>query len=76
MDRPDALIAFDVEANRPGCVLLQALFGGTIERFQELFPTDTWTTDSTNIRLYRVNEEELEVLSERCCAAHKCRRIG
>lgn len=59
-------IVFSVEKRRPGCVLLQAVMGGTVSsmQFQMLFPNETWLLSPTNdMKAYSVTEDQLKQLS-------------
>ena len=59
-------IVFDVVAKKPGCVLLQAAFGGTVPNslFYKLFPCETWQLESSNCAVYEADEAMLELLSK------------
>lgn len=52
-------IAFNVEKRRPGCVNLQAVFGGTVPEFSRHFDNKTWLLSPEGIKLYRVTREQL-----------------
>lgn len=52
-------IAFSVEKRRPGCVNLQAVLGGTVPNFIELFDNDTWLLDPDGVKVYEVTAEQL-----------------
>lgn len=59
------MIVFDPVLKRPGCVLLQAVMGGTIPEFMELFDSYNWLTSPTpDMKCYPVTEEQLQILSE------------
>lgn len=65
-------IAFSVSLRRPGCVLVQAAFGGSVpgDVFQRLFPHETWLVSPTDdMRVYPVTEEQLAQLSRMASAA-------
>lgn len=66
-------IVFSPARRRPGCVLLQAAFGGDIpsETFYRMFPPETWLVAPTDdMGAYPVDEKHsLEVLSEIAYAA-------
>lgn len=66
-------VVFDRKLKRPACVLLQAVFGGTVPNFQRYFPSETWLLAPTpNMRMYRVeNKEQLEALSAMAVQAVK-----
>lgn len=60
------IVVFSVEKRRPGCVLLQAVMGGTVPsmQFQTLFPNETWLLSPTDdMKAYSVTENQLEQLS-------------
>lgn len=59
------VIAYDVKAMKVGCVLIQVGLGGTVPSalFHEHFPSETWTVNATNCRLYPVTEAQLSVLA-------------
>lgn len=65
-------IVFSPSRRRPGCVLLQAVFGGDIdsETFDRLFPAETWLTAPTDdMAPYPVDDARLEILSQMANAA-------
>jgi hypothetical protein len=65
-------IVFSPKECRPGCVLLQAMSGGTVpgERFQDLFPSETWLVALTDdMKAYPVDDEQLEQLSRMAAKA-------
>ena len=60
------LIVFSPSSRRPGCVLLQAAFGGTLpnDRFLDLFPPETWLVAPTDdMNAYPATDAQLEQLS-------------
>lgn len=61
-------IVFSPSKRRPGCVLLQAAFGGDVDpdTFSMLFPAETWLTGATDdMGAYPIDEEHnLEALSQ------------
>jgi len=57
-------IVFSVKERRPGCVLLQAAMGGTVPKFGQLFPHETWLTAPTDdMASYEVTDDQLQQLS-------------
>lgn len=60
-------IVFSVSRRRPGCVLAQAAFGGTVpsELFYDLFPAETWLVEGIgeDMRGYPATRDQLEQLS-------------
>ena len=89
--QPTYALAFSVKYRRPGCVLLQALHGGTVpsELFWDMFPPDTWLVGgdpgtpggaTEDIRTYPATKEQLEALSALAMAAvkreHELRKAG
>lgn len=55
-------LVYDVKLKRPGCAILQAVFGGD-QHLAGRFPSETWLTDITpDLKLYEVTEEQLEWL--------------
>jgi len=59
-------IVYDVKLRQPGCVLLQAVLGGTVpsELFHTLFPSETWLLGRTpNLKVYQTTLEELLVVA-------------
>lgn len=59
-------IAYDVKLRQPGCVLLQAVLGGTVpsELFHQLFDNSTWLFGPTDdLKLYRATEADLRVIA-------------
>lgn len=61
-------IVFSPSQRRPGCVLLQAAYGGDVpsEEFFKLFPPETWLVGPTDdMGPYPVDEEHnLKALSK------------
>lgn len=61
---PKRRIAYDTVLKRPGCVLLQAVMGGTVD-VAKLFPAGQWVIEPTpNLKVYEVTEEQLQMLVE------------
>jgi hypothetical protein len=58
-------IAFDVKLMRPGCVIIQAAFGGDRLLAQRFDPSTWLLAPSENLRLYEITPEQLDVLVER-----------
>lgn len=60
-------IVFSPSKRRPGCVLLQAAYGGDVDpdKFHMLFPAETWLTGKTDdMGAYLLDEvHTLEALS-------------
>lgn len=59
-------IAFDVRLRRPGCVLVQAVMGGSVPGplFQRLFQHETWLVSPTDgMKTYPVTDDQLGQLS-------------
>jgi hypothetical protein len=57
-------IAFDVQAMRPGCVLLQAAYGCS-PSVAHGFPTEAWLLAPTDtLRVYEVSPEQLAKLEQ------------
>jgi hypothetical protein len=53
-------IVFSPSKRRPGCVILQAAFGGDVDPniFSMLFPAETWLTSTTDdMRAYPIDDE-------------------
>ena len=60
------IIVYDVKLRQPGCVLLQAIMGGTVppSLFHELFSNETWLLGPTDdMKLYRVDEAQLRIIA-------------
>lgn len=60
-------IAYDAALKKPGCVLLQAVMGGTVppSKFHECFDAADWLLAPTpDLRVYEVTEEQLRKLTE------------
>ena len=64
-------IVFSVEQRRPGCVNLQAVMGGTVPNFLQLFDNDTWLLTPTGLKCYAVTEAQLRELAAMAKAAVK-----
>jgi len=59
----DGYIAYDVKLMRPGCVLLQAVMGGTVPNEKLMRMLDHWLLSPTpDLRLYPYAESELDQL--------------
>ncbi len=59
------IIVYDLELMKPGCVLLQAMYGGTIPDFSSRFDAEEWLLAPTpNLKAYEITEEQLEKLTE------------
>jgi len=59
-------LAYDVKLRQPGCVLLQAIMGGTVPSrlFHRYFDNSTWLFGSTDdMKLYRVTDADLKVIA-------------
>jgi len=58
-------IAFDVNQRRPGCVIIQRLYGADLADFQRHFPVETWLLSPTpTMALFAVeNEQQLLALA-------------
>ena len=57
-------IAFDVVEMRPGCVLIAAALGASVELAKE-FPVESWILQpSDDMRVYEVTDEQLAWLKE------------
>ena len=57
-------IVFDAKLKRPGCVLLQAAYGG-ITRIAHLFPVRSWLVAPTDdLHLYPLGPGHLDQLIE------------
>jgi hypothetical protein len=53
-------IVYDATLRRPGCVLLQALMGGTVPNFTRLFTSESWLVERTpDMRVYEVTPAQL-----------------
>jgi hypothetical protein len=60
-------VVFDIKAKRPGCALLQAMYGGDVpsQLFGIKFPVETWILAPTpSLAIYEVTEDELDQLAE------------
>jgi hypothetical protein len=57
-------IAYDCVLKRPGCVLLQAVYGATIDRFDmQKFPSESWLINPTpDLKVYPLTPEILQQL--------------
>lgn len=56
-------IVYDPVLKRPGCVLLQAAMGGTVPRFTERFPSESWLVHATpDMKRLPVTEKQLDFL--------------
>lgn len=50
-------IAYDTKRRKPGCVLIQAAMGGSVE-LAKRFPSELWVTDTADgMKLYPVKDE-------------------
>ncbi len=72
-------IAFSVKLRRPGCVLMQAVHGGTVpsKLFHELFPSETWIVGgegADDVAVYEATRADLEKLSRMALAAPRGER--
>jgi len=55
-------IAFDIQKMRPGCVLIQAILGGSPGVLRD-FPAECWLQVSTpSMSLYEVTVDQLKIL--------------
>lgn len=63
MEQIIGTIAYDTTLYRPGCVIIQAAYGGSSELAAE-FPTDLWLLAPTpNMKVYPVRDRKvLQVL--------------
>lgn len=53
------ILIWDMELMRPGCVILQAVLGGTVST-QDLYGLGDWLVDITpNMQPYAITDEEL-----------------
>lgn len=52
-------IAYDMIKKKPGCALLQAIYGGTIDNFSlQQFETDNWLlAPTTDLKLYTLKDQ-------------------
>ena len=67
----EGLLAYDAVLRRPGCVLIQAGYGGD-SLIANRFPPESWLLAPTeNMRLYRVTESEIIRLVEMAEAVRK-----
>lgn len=58
-------VAFDTVLMRPGCVLLQAAMGGSVE-FAKACPTDSWLLHPTpDLKVYPLEDWQIPVLIEK-----------
>lgn len=53
-------IAYDMTLKKPGCAIIQGVFGGTINNFQlQKFDVENWLLSPTDdIKLYTLYSEE------------------
>ena len=66
--------AFNIEAMRPACVNLQAIYGGTPRLVMD-FPSCCWQLfPSDDIKVYPVTADQIQILIKRSVAKHG--RIG
>lgn len=67
-------LVYDAKLRQPGCVLLQAVMGGTVhgDLFHRLFPNETWLLAPTDdMKLYRVTEAELKIVAKKTNARRR-----
>lgn len=66
-DDPEYRIAYDADRYKVGCVLIQAVLGGTVPRdlFSRYFDTDTWTLDASACIVYPIRRSRLGALAAR-----------
>lgn len=72
---PKTRILYDLKLRRPGCVILQALVGGS---FAHLWPANLWLINPTDdMKVYAITREEAVQLAgrdEKLHAAHTLKR--
>lgn len=70
-------IAYDIFLRRPGCVIIQAGLGCTINVAKEFPDSDVWLLAPTpDMRIYPVeNERQLDQLKRITAMAHELRRM-
>lgn len=57
--------AYDTELMQPGCVLVQAAMGGSVDALQRYFIEEQWLLAPTkNMKLYGIEEKDLERLGK------------
>jgi hypothetical protein len=65
---PTYRIAYDVEHCKVGCVLIQAVLGGTVpsDLFHSFFGAgDCWTLDAKDCVVYQIRRSQLPLLAAR-----------
>jgi hypothetical protein len=61
-------ILYDLKLRRPGCVILQALVGGS---FAHLWPSELWLVNLTDdMKTYAITREEAAVLAAQDVKIH------
>lgn len=59
------IIAYDLKLKRPGCVLLQTVYGGTVSNFNKRFKVEDWLVFPTpDLKVYEITDEQLEQFTE------------
>lgn len=65
MSESKIAIAYDCSLKRPGCVIVQALFGGDGSSVSRLFPAQSWlTTVTPDMKLISGTPEEWQRAKE------------
>ncbi len=66
-DDPTYRVAYDVDRDKIGCVLIQALLGGDLPRdlFLVHFGTETWTLDADACSVYPIRLSQIPLLADR-----------
>lgn len=71
------IIAYDKKQMKPGCALLQPIYGGTIDSFNlQMFGVDNWILAPTDdMKPYTLNnQEELDKVIELTKQNSKCKK--
>lgn len=53
-------LAYDLKLNRPGCVLIQAAMGGTVDVSRHFDSKDWLLYPTPDMKVYRITEAQLE----------------
>lgn len=62
MQKAVKTLVYDPVHNRPACVILQAVMGGSVE-VGDMFPSESWLLAPTpDMKTYKVTDEEIAIL--------------
>ena len=64
MNSNEVLLAYDMKLKRPGCVLLQAMFGGSSDAARRFDTADWLLGPTSDLKLYSIPKERLSEVIE------------